>query len=454
MSIIESYKRIGQKSKIILKNSFGAFVVKGAGLVVSLLSTPAFIRYFDNNEVLGVWFTMLSVLIWFLNFDLGIGNGIRNQLTKDFTNNDYISAKITISSGFFSIMAVSIGLIIVGGIAICFVDLNSFFNVGKELVSARSLTIATVSVFIAVMLRFMLTFVGSIFYALQKSAINNALSLFVSVLQYLFVVCFHFEDVNTALVNLAVAYVFISNLPVIVAGIVCFCGRLKNCRPSIRFIEHDRVKQIMSIGTVFFGCQILYMLIVNTNEFLITKLYGGEYTVEYSFYYKITSILSTIVTLALTPIWSVVTKAATEKDFAWLSKLYARFKSIGIALCALGFLVIPILQPIMDLWLGKGSVDVTMSNAIAFAFFSGVFLFSSMLSTIVCGLAHMKVQFYSYLIGVVLKFVVVIAFYRVYPSWNLVVWSNVLVLLPYIVVQIIDLDKYLKNESSANKLCV
>lgn len=446
MSIIASYKRIGQKSKIILKNSFGAFIVKGASLVLSLLTTPAFIRYFNNNEVLGVWFTMLSVLIWFLNFDLGIGNGIRNQLTKDFTNNDYGSAKVTISSGFFSIIAVSIVLTVVGGLSICFADLNSFFNVEREIVSAQSLIIAAVSVFIAVMLRFMLTFVGSIFYALQKSAINNALSLCVSVLQYLFVVCFHFEDVNTALVNLAISYVFISNFPVIVAGVICFCGKLKNCRPNVHFIEHDRVKQIMSIGTIFFGCQILYMLIANTNEFLITKLYGGSYTVEYSFYYKITSILSTIVTLALTPIWSVVTKAATEKDFAWLNKLYGRFKVIGIALCALEFLIIPVLQPIMDLWLGKGSVDVTVPNAVAFASFSGVFLFSSMLSTIVCGLARMKVQFYSYLIGVILKFAVVLTLYRACPDWNLVVWSNVLVLLPYIVVQIIDLDKYLKKE--------
>lgn len=445
MSIIESYKGIGQKSKIILKNSFGAFVVKGASLVVSLLTAPAFIRYFNNNEVLGVWFTMLSVLIWFFNFDLGIGNGIRNQLTRDFTNNDYDSAKVTISSGFFSVIAVSIVLIVAGGIAIYCVDLNSFFNVDEELVCAQSLTIATVSIFVAVMLRFMLTFVGSIFYALQKSAVNNVLSLFVSILQYLFVVFFHFEDVNAALVNLAVAYVFISNLPIIVAGVICFCVELKSCRPSVRFIEHDRVKQIISIGTVFFGCQILYMLIVNTNEFLITKLYGGEYTVEYSFYYKITSMLSTIVTLALTPIWSVVTKAATEKDFAWLNKLYGRFKIIGITLCALEFLIIPVLQPIMDLWLGKGSIDVTMSNAIAFASFSGVFLFSSMLSTIVCGLAHMRVQFYSYFVGVILKIVVIITLYKVCPNWNLVVWSNVLVLLPYIVVQIMDLDKYMKK---------
>lgn len=102
-SIINRLRNTGQNNKIILKNSVGAFAINGASLLVSLASAPALIHYFNNNEVLGIWFTMLSVLVWFLNFDLGIGNGIRNQLTKDLTLKDEISAKTTISSGFLRV---------------------------------------------------------------------------------------------------------------------------------------------------------------------------------------------------------------------------------------------------------------------------------------------------------------------------------------------------------------
>lgn len=448
------YKNTNQNNKIIIKNAIGAFAVKGAGLLVSLASTPALIRYFNNNEVLGIWFTMLSVLIWFLNFDLGIGNGIRNQLTKDFTIKDEASAKTTISSGFFSIGVVSIVLIAIGIVGIQCIDLNWLFNVSNELLSVRTLRIATIAIFVAIMLRFMLTFVSSIFYSLQKSAINNFLNLIVQILQFVFVLTFHFDNLEEALITLSVSYVFITNLPVILAGIYAFSKPLKNCRPSIFNIDRQRIKQIVGIGTLFFACQILYMLIVNTNEFLVTKLYGACYTAEYSFYYKVTSIVAMLVTLGMTPIWSVVTKALTENNYAWLNKLYITIKKLGLVIVCFQFALVPFMQWIMNLWLGTGVVVIRTETAIAFAVFGSVFVISSMLSTIVCGMARMKVQIVCYTIGVILKLVVDISLYKVYTHWDLIVWSNVLILLPYVLVQIVDLDlffkKHINNESSSN----
>lgn len=443
--IIDRLRNTSPNNKIIIKNTAGALVLKGMGVLVSLASTPALIRYFNNNEVLGIWFTMLSVLIWFLNFDLGIGNGIRNQLTKDFTLKDYSSAKITISSGFFSITLVSVALMSIGSVGIYFIDLNWLFNVSTDLLSARSLRIASIAIFIAIMLRFMLTFVGSIFYSLQKSAFNNLLNLIVHVLQLVYVWAFHFQNLEEALINLAVSYVFITNLPVIIAGLYVFIKPLKKCRPDISSIKKQRVRQIMGIGAVFFICQILYMIIVNTNEFLITKLYGANFTAEYSFYYKVTSIVAMLVALGMTPIWSVVTKALTEKNYIWLNKLYVTIKKAGLLIVIFQFLLLPFMQFVMDTWLGKGIVTIRIETALAFAVFGSAFVLSTMLSTLVCGMARMKVQMFCYLVGVVLKLTIDFSLNTVYTHWDLIVWSNILVLLPYIIIQIIDLDIFFKN---------
>lgn len=450
-SIINRLRNTGQNNKIILKNSVGAFAINGASLLVSLASAPALIHYFNNNEVLGIWFTMLSVLVWFLNFDLGIGNGIRNQLTKDLTLKDEISAKTTISSGFFSIGIVSIVLIIVGVVLISLIDLNWLFNVSNKLLSAHTLHIATIAIFVAVMIRFTLTFVSSIFYSMQKSAINSFLSLFVQVLQFVFVLFFHFENIENSLVYLSVSYIFITNLPVIIAGVYVFIKPLKQCRPNINFINKNRVKDIIGIGGIFFVCQIAYMLIVNTNEFLVTKLYGASYTTEYSFYYKVTSIVAMMVSLGMTPIWSVVTKALAEKNYFWLNKLYVNIKRIGWIIIAFQFLLIPFMQYIMDFWLGKGIVIIRIETAIAFAVFGSTFVISSMLSTIVCGMARMKIQTICYSVGVILKLIVDFSLYTIYPHWDLIVWSNVLVLIPYIIVQIVDLNLFFKTHTVLQK---
>ena len=89
-----------QNNKSIVINVLGAFIIKGLGLIVNLIALPLYISYFNDNAVLGVWFTILSVLNWILSFDVGIGNGLRNHLTVALTNKDYEEGKRLISSSY------------------------------------------------------------------------------------------------------------------------------------------------------------------------------------------------------------------------------------------------------------------------------------------------------------------------------------------------------------------
>ena len=98
----------------------------------------------------------------------------------------------------------------------------------------------------------------------------------------------------------------------------------------------------------------------------------------------------------------------------------------------------------MDLWLGKGIVEVSYITAISFALFGTTFLYSSMLSTIANGLAMMKIQTITYIVAVFLKIVLLLLFYT-QTIWNFVVWVNMVILLPYIVFQQVALNRYLKS---------
>lgn len=445
MNILKKIENTDENNKIIIKNTFFSFLIKGVSLIVSLFTTPAFMRYFNDNAVLGVWYTLLSVLVWFLNFDLGIGNGVRNNLVKDFAANDRTSARKTISSGFFSNLVVTVFLLMIGIGLISVLDLNWLFNISSEEISYKTLYISALLILLAVMLRFLLTTVTSIFYAMQKSSINGFLSLAVSVLQLLFVLIVRFDDAENALLGLSVAYVILSNLPVLLAGVVVFFTKLKDCVPSFKFIEKTHVKKVMGIGSQFFLCQILYMLIVNTNDFLVTNLFSPESTTYYNLYYKITNLVSMVVTLALSPIWSVITKAMEEKKYEWLNKLYKIIKLAGLGVIVLQFAAIPFLQLVFDVWLQENTIEVNYAIAVAFACFGGAFVYSSMLSTIVCGMARMKLQAVCYFIGVIVKFVLVYVLASVVNDWSLVVWANAIILLPYCIAQQIDLDSYIKK---------
>lgn len=445
MRILQKLRNLETNEKIVLKNTIFAFLIKGGSLFLALFTTPAFIDYFENNSVLGVWYTLLSVLTWFLNFDLGIGNGIRNNLVEDLTKNDYNSARKTISSGIFSNFIVSIVLFLIGILLISNINLNSFYHIEPNIVSYQVLFWSTIIVFMGIMLRFFLTIVSSMFYALQKSSVNNFLALCVSVLQLIFVLTVRFDSSEKSLLGLSAAYLIISNLPLCIAGIIVFKKELKDCKPGIKFVDKEHIKRVLGIGSVFFICQILYMLIINTNEFLITNQFGPEYTTEYTFYYRLTSLISMLVTLAMTPIWSVVTKAVAEKNYSWLGKLYNKLKLIGLGTILLQFAFIFVQQFVMDIWLRENSIKINYFTAVAFACFGSVFVYSSILSTIVCGMSRIKLQAVCYGIGVAVKFIMVFGLSGVFNHWSLVVWSNIVILVPYCMAQQIDLNRYIRK---------
>ena len=447
MNILNRFKQSGENSKIVVKNVLGAFAIKGLSLIIAFVTTPLFIHYFNDNKVLGVWYTLLSVLIWFLNFDLGLGNGIRNNLVKAIASGNMDAARRVISSGMFSVGIVTFALSVIGTVFISWIDLNWLFNIEKGVISSRALLLSTICVFIAVMLRFFLTTISSVFYALQKSAVNNFLALCISILQLLYILAVKYDTPEKALVNISFAYIFLSNVPVFLAGIVVFCRELKICRPSFKYVDRLYIKAIMGIGALFFVCQILYMVIANTNEFFITNLYGTEYTAEYTFYYKLSTIGTMVVSLALTPIWSVVTKAQAEENYKWLSKLYGKIKMGGLGILVLQLAFVPFVPWFMDIWLGRGVIATNYYIAILFALFSTIFLYSGMLSTIANGLAMMKTQTVMYTIAVFLKVVFLLLLYK-YTTWSFVVCVNVIILLPYIIAQQCVLNKFFKEHNS------
>lgn len=439
------FKHLNANTKIVAKNVLGAFTIKGISILVTFITTPLFIRYFnENTTILGLWYTLLSVLVWFLNFDLGVGNGIRNNLVKALTCNDMDRAKKIISSGMFAVGVITLILSLIGSAVILSVDLPSLFNTSSSVISSSALSISTVYVFIAVMLRFFLTTITSVFYALQMSAVNNLLALCVSVLQLIYVLVVKFDTPELALINVSFAYIFLSNVPVLIAGIIVFSTKLKQCRPSIRYIEKYYIKAVVSIGTLFFLCQVLYMIIANTNEFFVTNLYGSEYTSEYTFYYKLATLGTLVVSLALTPIWSVVTKAQKEGNYVWLKKLYRYIRLGGLGILIIQLLLVPFIPLLMRVWLGDGVMNVSHTTSIAFALFGAVFTYAGMLSTIANGLTMLKPQIVCYVVAVIFKFILLFTMSSS-TSWTFVVWVNVAVLIPYIVVQQISLNNYFKK---------
>lgn len=430
-------------NKLLAKNVLGSFFIKGIGMMLSIVAMPLYMDYFSSSKSLGLWFTILSVLSWILALDMGIGNGLRNHLTKAMALQEKERCRQLISSAYAMLGSITLLVILALVIALPLLNFNSFFNISGNVISSSALRNCILITLVGIVLSFFLRIANSLLYALQLAAINNLNSLITNILMvaFLFIVPPSTNDeVNLEII--AIAYALIINLPLIITTILIFSrSQLKDSKPSFRYISWEASKQVLSLGLTFLFLQVLYMIITVTNEWLITYFFDVSYCVDYQIYYRIFSLFGTLFGLALSPMWSAITKALAENRYGWIIKLQRILYIMAFTLIALQIAILPVLQVVINIWLREKAIIINYSVASCFILYSVVSIWISVQSTIVAGLGTLKVQLYGYTFAVLFKTISIAILAQYTDNWVVVVLMTAFSLLPYSIVQPIVLRK-------------
>ena len=436
MNLIEGFKA-KDNTGIVLRNTLLATVIKGGSLFVALFTTPAYMHYFGNDEVLGVWFTLLSVLAWILNCDMGIGNGLRNHLVYAINEKDWDKAKKYISSAYLFLSTIGIAILLVVLIAGNFVSWNKVFNISTSLVSADGMTKVVQILLASIILQFVLRLVTSILYALQNAFVPGLLNLSTTVIMLGFVLIANVTGKNNSLISMAYVYLVAVNLPLVMATLWVFVCKIPEARPSIAFFRKDYAISVLKVGTVFLWLQLIAMVVDNTNNYLIALFVGNSEVVEYQIYYKIFSLPMTMVMLLTTSLWSTITKAKAENDRKWIRASYHKYMKIAGLLGIAEFAIIIPLQWVFNLWLGDKAIPVDYGIAAIFALSGTIMSLRTILASYSNGLCELKVQTIYMTIGAIIYIPLSYLFSRISGSYISIVIANIISMLPYCTAQML-----------------
>lgn len=154
------------RNRILTTNILFSAILKIISLATSLLIVPITINYL-NNEVYGVWMTITSIIFWINTFDIGLGNGMRNYLTKAISENDFTLGGKYISTTFIilTLIAIGIGLLLLAPLLT--LDFNKFFN--TRIISNFDLQEAIIVAVAFTLANFVLKNIGFIFVAMQNT---------------------------------------------------------------------------------------------------------------------------------------------------------------------------------------------------------------------------------------------------------------------------------------------
>lgn len=448
LTITNSIKNKYKSNSKLVKNVIAAFVIKGAGFLINIVSLPLYINYFENKSALGIWFTMLVLVGWILSFDIGVGNGLRNKLTIALVNQDYEEGKRLISSSYGVMGGLTLVLAVIIAIICSFVNWNSLLNIDTSIIDSNTLSNSIAIMMISLLWCFFSQIVRGQIYALQLSSVNNFLQMSTNVLMVaiLFILPKN-VDIAIKFTTLSIVYAIIVNLPNTIATIIIHKYTiLKKCSPSFCYITIKATKAVVGLGFLFFIAQILYMIISVTNEVFISSCFNPKYCVDYQIYFRLFSLLGTLIMLALTPLWSEITKAYAEKRYIWIYKLNNYLSLVAIVTVAVQCVMLIVLQPVINLWLGKDAILVDYFTAFYFLMYSVEMIWISVQSTIVAGIGKLKTQLILYSIAVTIKIVLILWISNNWPEyWEIVILATVIGLLPYCIIQPILVKRFLKT---------
>jgi len=440
---MEKLFSIMKKNRVIINNIAGAFIIRGGALILSLFTMPAYMNYFNNQTVLGLWFTILSVLNWVLMFDLGLGNGLRNKLPIAMAEKDDEKIQEYISSTYISTSILIAFLSIVAYFVFPYIPWNTIFNIDNSIISHETLVLSVKIVFIGIMIQFLLKLITSILYAIQKSALVNLLSLASSIIILISVSCVKTTDLESSLIVMSWINVIAVNVPLLIVSIIIFSTVLKKHRPKFSKYRNKYALEILKIGSVLLWLQVVFMVISSTNEFLISFLTTPDSVVEYQTYNKIFNSISSLFTLALAPIWSAVTRAQSNKDFKWIKKLSYILYIFGGIVFLIEIAISPFLQVLIDIWLGKGAIEVKLIYAIIFVISNSIFVFHNISTSIGNGMSYFKSQIIWMTFAALINIPLAVVFVNFTGGWIGVVLANIVSLLPFEIIQPIYMKKHI-----------
>jgi O-antigen/teichoic acid export membrane protein len=200
-----------------------------------------------------------SFIAWFSFFDIGLGNGLRNKFAEAKANGDLTLAKAFVSSAYFTIGAVSIGLIILFVGLNFFIDWTKVFNTSPSLHKDLGLLMPIVFGFFC--LQLVVKLITTIYTADQHHSTQGKMT-FLTNLGSLLIVWLLTKTTNSSLLIFGVIYSVFPALLLVGFNFLAFKGRYNYCKPDYKYWKKEHLKDIFGLGSKFFIIQISWVVTI------------------------------------------------------------------------------------------------------------------------------------------------------------------------------------------------
>lgn len=377
----------------IFKQIKWSFVFKSLAFIAYYAAISLQVKIL-GSELYGVWATLLSIVTWVVFFDFGLGNGIKNYLTKAISLNNIKEAKQIILTGYVTILIISIILFIFVVILANTFDLSALFNTNA--LSDSQLTNIVIVLFGFIFIHFVVSFVKQFVFAIQKNSLNEMEQLLFYILLLISLMLLTWKSIDSVL-GVVIAY----GASILMSKIlltVLFFGKNKELVPSLRDFQKNIMGKLMNVGMAFFALQLVSMFILLSDRIIITQLLGPASVTSYDIVYRLFSVVLILHGIVNAPMWSAYTEAYSKQDKNWIIKNLKKMKLLVFSLVAVTLILYLFSSELVKLWVGD-EVTTTDRLSLYMAVYVIVLAWCNNYAFFLNAINNIKIQFYMLLVG-------------------------------------------------------
>lgn len=402
------------------KNIIASVFLKGASIVIGFLMVRITLNYLDQTKY-GIWLTVTAITAWISFFNIGLGGGLKNRLAMAFAKEDYELGKIYVSTTY------AILTIIISIVAIFFFIFNSYIDwveiLNTEKTFAHEISSLVLIVFGSFFLSFVLNLIEIVLRADQRPALADLfgpLGKFLTLI-LVFALIKMSTTTNGSLVYLGWILSIVPILVLTVGSIYFYRNDYKKIAPSIKYVKFGYAKDLLNLGVKFFFITISMLIMFESSNIIISHYFGPAEVTPYNIANKLFSTIIMLFTIFASPFQVAFTEAWVKEDIVWVRKTIKGLFKMWLGLVALALVLYLISDLFFNFWIGEEKMNkmiISKKLKISLIVYFLLFSFGGVFNMFINGIAKVKVQMYSHIIGAIM-FVPVTIFFIKYLHWGI-----------------------------------
>ena len=423
------------------KNILFGITFKGISIFLNFLVVPILILFLGKIEY-GVWITIFSIVNWIFTFDLGIGQGLRNKLTEALSVNDNLKASQIISTSYIFISIFSLVILLIGIGFIYFVNFQDLLNYkGKSNLYLENFVF--LSLFFTIV-NFTLSLYKNLYLAVHKSFMVELVNVFFQTFYLIVILIWLHFNLEKSLINLVLIFGVINFIVSVIATFVFFKIQEKVSFSFINFNLKEG-KLLFKLGGKFFIINISLLVILSTDNIIISNLLGPSFVTDYFTIQKVFQVLIVVFTVVLSSSWGLYSEALTNKDFNWIKGNLKKMNIYFLGILIFGVFIFYFIEDILNIWIGEDLVIIPKGLAFCNLLYTFIFCFTNIYMFFINASNKINLQMYLYIFGALINIPLSIFLVRLLGSSTGVIMSTLLCFLPLLIIMPIQSNKIIKN---------